>query len=207
MKLVKRLSLLGACFGAAACVTVNVYFPAAAAENAADRFVKEVYGRAQDDAPPAQTAPAPAGDGSSARDLPLHERVAAALLDAFVPRAAAQEPDITIATPAIRALQDAMTARHARLQPHYASGSIGMAANGLLTLRDAKAVPIRERAGVNALIADENRDRNQLYAEVAKANGHPEWEARIRDIFARRWVANAPGGWWFQDQSGAWQQH
>ena len=42
-------------------------------------------------------------------------------------------------------------------------------------------------------------------ARIARANGHPEWEADIRSTFARRWVANAPAGWWYQ-QDGAWKQ-
>jgi hypothetical protein len=42
--------------------------------------------------------------------------------------------------------------------------------------------------------------------EIARANGHPEWEPDIRRTFADRWVANAPRGWWYQDASGAWKQ-
>lgn len=210
MKLAKRAWLLGGCLGAAACVTVNVYFPAAAAENAADRFVKEVYGRSgQAPAEPAAQPPAAdetGGDeGASALPAPDAGRAFAGVLLALVPAAQAQEADIDISTPAINALKRAMTERHARLRPFYDSGAVGMAANGLIAVRDAKAIPIRERNTVNQLVADENRDRNQLYAEVARANGHPEWEPRIREIFARRWIANAPRGWWFQD-AGGWQQ-
>ena len=36
----------------AACVTVNIYFPAAAAEQAADQIIQDIYGRPKkDDAP------------------------------------------------------------------------------------------------------------------------------------------------------------
>ncbi len=52
---------------------------------------------------------------------------------------------------------------------------------------------------------DENADRNRLYKEIAKANAHPEWEKDIRQIFAERWIGNAPGGWWFQS-GGKWLQ-
>ena len=40
-----RSWLLATCVGAstAACVTINIYFPAAAAERAADRIIEEVY--------------------------------------------------------------------------------------------------------------------------------------------------------------------
>ncbi len=198
-----RLTTLGTfCAILMACVTVNVYFPAAAAENAADRFIRDVYGE-DADAP----AEVPAADGDqSALPASGPARYAAALLELLVPAAHAQQPDINISTPAINKLKSAMQSRHGALAPYYGSGAIGMAANGLLTVRDPKAVPIRERNRVNQLVADENRDRNALYAEVARANGHPEWESRIREIFARRWIANAPRGWWYQSGSGGWQQ-
>jgi len=28
----------------------------------------------------------------------------------------------------------------------------------------------------------------------------------IRKTFAQRWIANAPGGWWYQDGGGNWKQ-
>ncbi len=206
-RVARRLPALALAALACACVTVNVYFPAAAAENAADLFVKEVYGeaagKAGEDEAPAPSAP-PAGEPSSDAAAAAG-RVLLAMLDFVAPPVLAQEPAIDIATPAITTLKGAMTGRHALLEPHYASGAIGMATTGLLTVRDAKAVGLRDRAAVNQLVADENRDRNALYAEVAKANAHPEWEPRIREIFARRWVANAPRGWWYQDAAG-WQQ-
>lgn len=47
----------------AACVTINIYFPAAAAEKAADRIIEEVYNLRRDGAPapaPGTAAPKPA---------------------------------------------------------------------------------------------------------------------------------------------------
>jgi uncharacterized protein YdbL (DUF1318 family) len=66
-------------------------------------------------------------------------------------------------------------------------------------------VPLKDRNTVNTLIAEENQDRNALYAEIARANGHPEWESEIQETFARRWISNATKGWWYQ-QGGSWQQ-
>jgi hypothetical protein len=50
----------------AACVTVNIYFPAAAAERAADRVIDEVW-RLQNDAVPPAAAPGerPTGTGET----------------------------------------------------------------------------------------------------------------------------------------------
>jgi uncharacterized protein YdbL (DUF1318 family) len=74
-------------------------------------------------------------------------------------------------------------------------------------VRDQNAAPLAERAVVKRLVAEDNRDRATLYTEIAKANGHPEWEPDIRQIFARRWVERgAQAGWYYQDASGAWKQ-
>lgn len=99
-----------------------------------------------------------------------------------------------------------MRARHQQLVSFYNNGALGMTDSGLLDLRDAAAVPLSQRNQLKQLLADENRERNQLYQEVAAGNGHPEWESQIRSIFARRWIGNAPAGWWFNDGRGGWRQ-
>ncbi len=184
------------------CVTVNVYFPAAAAEQAADRIIKEIYGDKIESAP----APAPVQpDQTSNETFPMNG-VGMGLLDLLMPAAAAQEADIDVSSPAISQLRASMTQRHAQLEPFYAGGMVGMDSQGLITVRDPASVSIKDRNVVNQLVAAENQDRNTLYTEIARANGHPEWEDQIRGTFARRWIANAPAGWYFQDGSGSWKQ-
>lgn len=113
--------------------------------------------------------------------------------------------DLEINTPAINAIKQSMQDRHAQLGAHYASGAVGLTSDGMITLRDAGAVPLAARQSVNALVAAENRDRSALYAEIAKANNHPEWQAEIRNTFAQRWIERAQSGWWVQ-ANGAWKQ-
>jgi uncharacterized protein YdbL (DUF1318 family) len=181
---------------AAACVTINVYFPAEAAEKAADRIIRDVYGE-----DPAKTT-----EPHSWNDVPVTVRPwGYALLDWFIPAAHA-EADLSVDTPAIRQLQADMEKRHRELAPYYASGAVGMTRNGEIEVRDQKLVPLQDRNPVKKLVARENQDRSALYAEIARANGHPEWEPDIRQTFARRWVDNAPGGWWYMDGNGAWKQ-
>ncbi len=110
--------------------------------------------------------------------------------------------DLEINTPAITAVQGSMQSRHSQLAPHYSSGAVGLTRDGLVAVRDAAAVPLAQRQGLNALVAAENKDRNVLYKEIANANGHAEWEAEIRSTFAQRWVQKAQSGWWYQDGSG-----
>lgn len=189
----------------AACVTINVYFPAAAAEKAADRIIGDVIGKSPEAAPATKVPPTSSIDTPVVR---LSDMLVAALdntLQRLVPRAEAAAPDLDISSAAIRQITDAMKARHAQLEKYYDAGAIGYTANGLIDVRDANAIALAERNSVRKSIADENHDRAALYAEIAKANGHPEWEADIRSTFAKRWIANAKAGWYYND-GGGWKQ-
>jgi uncharacterized protein YdbL (DUF1318 family) len=181
-----------------ACVTINVYFPAAAAQEAADRIIKDVYGTQ-----PAPAAPRP--EPSSRLERPaLGLVVVGTVLEWLV--SPAQAMDIDITSPGIQRLKSSMTTRHQQLAPHYASGAVGMTRNGEIAVRDLNAVPLRDRAQVTQLVAAENQDRSALYTEIARANNQPDWADDIRKTFARRWVGNAPAGWWYQNDAGAWVQ-
>jgi len=126
-----------------------------------------------------------------------------ALMIAFAGAVAAQA-NLEINTPAVAALQRSMQERHAQLLPLYTSGAVGLTRDGNVALRDANAVPLAQRAQVNALIAAENQDRAALYREIAQANKRPEWESEIRSTFAQRWIERAQPGWYYQNASGAW---
>ncbi|MGH8249648.1 MAG: YdbL family protein [Steroidobacteraceae bacterium] len=187
------------CVALAACVTINVYFPAAAAEKAADRIIEDVWG-------PGQKAAPEGNEQTSTGSEPGAILVAAmrGALDLVVPAAHAQAADIDISSPAIRALTASMKARAGNLEPFFNSGAIGLTSDGLLEMRDANAVPLADRNRARKLVSDENADRNSLYKEIATANGHPEWEADIRDTFAERWIANARAGWYYKKGGGDW---
>ncbi|MCX4193979.1 YdbL family protein [Methylophaga sp. OBS1] len=203
MKLLKWLTGTVSGLMLVSCVTINIYFPAAAAEKAADRIIEDVWGPG--------TRP---GEGESSNTEPEqeptsaigtgHGTVAISVLNWLISPAAAQA-DININSPAINELKKDMKQRHEQLEPFYNSGGIGLTEDGLITIRDAKAIPLKDRNRVNALVADENKDRKSLYAEIARANGHPEWQDDIRQTFSKRWISNAAKGWWFQ-QGGSWKQ-
>ncbi|MDO8292708.1 MAG: YdbL family protein [Gallionella sp.] len=110
--------------------------------------------------------------------------------------------DLEVNTPGVNAIKQSMQARHAQLVGYYNSGAVGLTADGMVALRDAGAVPLAQRQAVNALVAAENNDRNALYAEIANANNHPEWQAEIRSTFAQRWIQRAQPGWWVQSGGG-----
>lgn len=203
LRLPMRLLVAASAF-TAACVTINVYFPAAAAEKAADRIIEDVWGPTTGEEEPAQNTSGvgrietAVGDGVLLASL--------AVLDVLIPPAHAQSsPDFDIDTPEIRAITRRMNQRFKQLRPYYASGAVGLTGDGLVELRDRNAVPLAERNQARQLTEAENADRNALYKAIAAANGHPEWEPEIRQTFAQRWVARAERGWYYRT-GGGWKQ-
>ena len=181
-----------------ACVTINIYFPAAAAEKAADEIIKDIQ-----TITPSKPEPKPkAGltDWQMTAFLWLDNAI-----NVVVSPAQADEANLNIDSAEIRQLRAQMESRFAALQPFYAAGFIGIQTDGLLAVRDAASVPLKDRNQVSKLVAAENADRQNLYQAIANANGHPEWAAQIKSTFAARWVSNAQTGWWYQT-AGSWKQ-
>jgi uncharacterized protein len=196
-KYIATAAAAAAFLSAGACVTINVYFPAAAAEQAADKIIEEVWGDRTDK---------PTAEQSSDADRFVEgvSRVARLIVDWLIPAAHAQQANLDISSPSIGKIEASLKARHAKLLPYYNSGAVGLTDDGQVAVRDAKAIPLSARKTVNQLVADDNRDRLALYREIAAANGRPEWEAQIRQTFARRWIDLAQSGWYYQS-GGSWK--
>lgn len=183
-------------FIVSACVTVNIYFPAAAVERAADQIVKETWGRPGE---PAKIAP----------PRQSHNPQAPLRLASFgwASVAHAQEADINVSNPAIRALRESIKKRSGLIRPYMDRGHVGIAQDGLLVIRGTDGLDLKARAEVKQLVEAENRDREALYVEIAKANGIPMSEVpKIKAIFARSWIDQAQPGWWIQDGQGNWRK-
>ena len=202
----------------AGCVTVNVYFPAAEAQRAADKIIDAVTGSTtpRPGAPAPQSkprnAPATQPPSSSAGPLARTEAMlastAARALDSLVPTAqAAGHANLDISTPQIRAIIADMHQRFQELKPYFESGVVGMTTQGSIAVRDQSSVPLLQRAALAQLVAQQNRDLSQLYTKIAAANDHPEWVSDIRSTFAERWIAHArQHGWYYRDSSGNWNR-
>ena len=200
MRRVLPLKIVLASFLVAACVTINVYFPAAAADKAADQTIDKIMKGGE--APPQGYLVPNAGEEHGFL-LVAFDR----LLSVAVPAANAQGAEsLDVSSPAITQITNSMTSRFGQLEKFFASGAVGLTVNGNVEVRDLNAVALPDRATVKRLVTEDNADRAQLYSEMAKANNHPEWEADIRKSFARRWVAKAKPGWYYQDDSGSWKQ-
>jgi len=183
----------------ASCVTINIYFPAAEAEEAARTIVRDVLGKDAE-------VNIKKSDKQSMSLLDSSLRVASTVLGSFVGQAHAAQPNIDISSPAISQVRDSMQQRQSQLDGFYRSGAAGFDVRGLVTIRDLASVSLRDRSRLKKLVANENADRNRLYSEIASANGHPEWAAQVQATFARVWADEARTGYWVQTSNGAWSQ-
>jgi uncharacterized protein YdbL (DUF1318 family) len=200
MKQVFGIPVVGALL-LTACVTINVYFPAAEAKEAAREFVEKVI----DEADKVEIKEPTGGSGGMAA-LEKRFDFDPWMLLGIGSAHAQSAPDISLKTPAIQAIQARMEARfNGTLRAGFDSGALGFTSDGLISVRDAGKLELKDRVAMNAAVADDNRDRKAVYREVAVANGHPEWESQIRDVFAKQWVASARSGWWYQSDGG-WKQ-
>ena len=218
MKNLLKLKLSAASLLIASCITINVYFPAGAAEKAADQIIDSVIQGGARSTPqaspstPPQTPPPQTTAPPTARleslVVPHVHRLATQLLDALIPRAQAQtEMNLDVSSPEIRAITASMQTRFGQLERFFDAGVVGLTADGLIDIRDIGAAALPDRALVKRLVAEDNTDRNALYDAIARKNGRPEWAPDIRRIFAQRWVERgAKPGWYFKDLDGNWKQ-
>lgn len=199
----------------AGCVTINVYFPAAAAQKAADQVIGNIMGPDLSGPPPASSASAPPPPASvlppptSAVPPPQGTPLAVRVLDAVIPAAYAADtqPNLNIKTPAIQAIEARMRDRfHSIMRGLLESGAVGFTHNGDVAIRDASKIPLSQRAQATQAVAAENADRANLYKQIAIANGHPEWAQRMREAFAKQWISRARAGWYYQNAAGNWQR-
>ena len=185
------------------CVTINIYFPAAAVEKAADRIVDEVWGEKLKKKMEEKKEEEKKGQESPQGLLEeFYRRHIAGLIMGV---AHAEEADINVTTPAIRALKASIKQRAGRLIPFLDRGNVGLTNDGLLKIRNTKGLALKERALLKRLVKAENADRNALYLEIARANNISADKVEdIRRIFAKSWAKKARPGWWIQGPDGRW---
>jgi len=170
-----------------ACVTVNIYFPAADVKNAADKIVHEVWGSPIE---------------SKEEHIAVKPPQKSSLLLLFNPSEAVAEQDIDVSTPEIRAIKASIKARSGELKSFLDSGAVGIALSGLLAVKDQSVLSLKDRSKVKRLVGQENKDRENLYSAIAKANGFPNKVEEVKQIFAKSWREQASAGWYLESKSG-----
>ena len=174
-KLVKAAMAL-AILSMGACVTINIYFPAEKVEAVAGEIVQEVRGLQ-----PEKDTDAPPKNKSSSVHRPM-------LVATLVATAWAAEDVTTVSNPTIRALKQQMKERYPLLKPHFKSGVLKEGADGYVALANAGALNLKDKRDVTGLVDAENKDRQVLYQEVAKAlKIEPAQIDRVATIFAKEW--------------------
>ncbi|ACS81180.1 DUF1318 domain-containing protein [Maridesulfovibrio salexigens] len=176
-----------------ACVTVNIYFPAAKVERAAEDIVEDVYGTnpKQDNK-----------DDQSALESFL------ALLTPQAAHAQVSKAEIDKkSNAAIRGLKQSIAADHKKLVPYYNSGNIGITKDGYLKIISKDGLNIKQTADLRRIVSQDNDTRDQLYSEVAASMNIPGSElAKVKAIFAQEWQERAPSGWFIQNANGKWMR-
>ena len=205
----KRSLALLAPIAVVSCVTVNIYFPAAAAEKAADQIILDVWhqqGGAAEATKAATTPPAAKNSGAKNEHSALDpRRIVVAALSAISGEAHAQNVDFNASSPQIEQIKARMASRFGELRPFLDSGAVGLTGDGLVAVHDANAASMAERARMNQLVNAENKDRKALYQAIADANNQPGWAGQIQKTFAERWISQAQSGWWYQS-GGGWKK-
>jgi uncharacterized protein YdbL (DUF1318 family) len=104
---------------------------------------------------------------------------------------------IVSAAESAAAIRQRMEQRLSQIDDLKAKGAIGETNRGLLEVREAAG-------NAAAVVADENRDREAVYALIAQQTGaSADSVGRAR---AKQIAASAKSGVWVQDESGAWKK-
>jgi uncharacterized protein YdbL (DUF1318 family) len=209
----KLLMVFLICLTVISCVTINIYFPAAAAEKAAEKIVDEVL--QSGDAVPADNTPdsIEGMDINANDDQSIYSRKTAwsatdywlsSLVHVLIPAAHAGQANISIDSPKIRSIRNSMEKRQSKLKPYYKSGAAGFTNDGFIATVQLSGLSVKKQSTLKKLISAENKDRKALYSEIARANGHPEWQKDIQKTFAKTWINKISKGWMYQTPQGKW---
>jgi len=177
------------------CLTINIYFPEAEVQKAAEEIVDEIRKEEEkkekkdkDSQMMEMEQAMNSGGGSFSLVSSLY---------------AQEETEVT--TPKIRALQQSMKDRFPKLKPFFEKGNVGEGNDGFVKSRDESGLNLKDKAMLRNLVNDENNDRKNMYAEVARAKEIDASQIpRIQKIFAALWIKKAEAGWWIQKENGEW---
>ncbi len=196
-QMVKYLALPLLAFVVISCavITVNVYFPTEAVEEAAEKIIDEI--QSGEDV----QSTADNGDQQSF----LLKRVPFNFFGNSTVYAG--EIDLNLTTPIIRKLVDSMKARNSAIMQFKGKGTIGETNDGILAIRKMDGLGGEEIRTVKRLLRAENNDREALYKELTAANKiDPADIDKVKSIFAKTLKSKAKSGHWHHDEKGNWTQ-
>ncbi len=78
--------------------------------------------------------------------------------------------------------------RYAQLKPYYQKGMLKEKNDGYVSVGSTKGLGLKQKRDLNNLVSAENKDREALYGEVAKAlKIDPGQINKVAEIFAKEW--------------------
>ncbi len=196
-QIVKYLGLPLLIFAAINCavITVNVYFPTEAVEEAAEKIIDEIEGKEESQVIPDESSP----QSHFWRNVPFYVLGNSTVY--------AEEIDLNLTTPAIRKVIDTMKTRNSKVMHFKDKGLIGETYDGMLAIRVMSGLSGEDIRTIKRLLRAENTDRETLYKELAVANKISLSEiSSIKTVFAKTRKTKAKPGHWFQDEKGKWTQ-
>jgi uncharacterized protein YdbL (DUF1318 family) len=183
----KAVFLAGMVLALLSCITVNIYFPEGEVKKTAEDIVNEVRGQDKEK-----------------KDEIKKDMAAEAAGFSLVPGLYAQQ-ETEVTTPRIRAIKESIKARFDQLVAHFDAGRIGETNNGYLQSLKEEGLSLQDRSVLRKLVNDENKDRKDLYNEVAKAlNVDAKDLNKVEKIFADQWIGKAHPGWMIQKADASW---
>jgi len=184
-KPMKAAFLAGTVLALLSCITVNIYFPEGEVKKTAEDIVNDVRG------------------GEKGKKEEVKNSTASAAFSLLPSLYAQQETQVS--SPRIRGIKESIRARFDQLVPHFDAGRLGEGNNGYLQSLKEEGLSLQERSVLRKLLGDENKDRKDLYGEVAKAlNVDAKDIDRVGKIFADQWIGKARAGWMIQKPDGSW---
>ncbi len=157
-----------------ACVTINIYFPAEKVESVAGEIVEDIRG------------------SKSEENSETQKKEQSFLIPnnyyAFLGSVAWAEEITTVSNPTIRTLKERMKDRFGLLKPYFQKRILLEGNNGYVSIKDTEKLDLKERRNLKNLVDAENKDRTNLYEEVAKALNIDAGQIdKIAAIFAKEW--------------------
>ena len=157
-----------------ACVTVNIYFPAEKVESVAGEIVTDIRSEKNNEKEGAQQP----GKTSFLRRA----------LSTLTCSLAWAEEVTTVSNATIRGLKEQMKLRYGEMKPYYSKGMVKEGDDGYVSLGNTDALNLKERRDLKNLVDAENKDREKLYSEVAKALDIDSRQIdQVAQIFAKEW--------------------
>ena len=157
-----------------ACITINIYFPAEKVESVAGKIVNEIRGQQ-------------GGEEEKSLHKEKESFLSGSAFALLCPPAWANEIT-SVSNPVIRALKDKMKSRYGLMKPYYQKRVLKEEGNGYVTITGSTGLSLKEKRDLKNLMQAENKDRERLYQEIAKALKIDSSQIqKIAEIFAKEW--------------------